>query len=648
MSSKLPPYSTYRTDKTQCMVPQAVSHGNILTFTPRGFRQTLNVKFPDSRLAVCEKCKRNYKTRDSCRVRSGHTSEPWTTAFICVTVDDSCTDANGNYVDKPMTVRMVQWQPYCVKEDFEKKTPVCAACKKTNRTRSFCRVRHKHKQLPWCTVFVILSTVDSTDPSTVVAQPSIPVEYHENSIYSFAPHPPKPQKSFDGIPTDDINAIESSRTFLCKISCTHSSIHWLEYNDTEGGGPTNNERDVKALNEAIRTPGAGAPPPVMDANQQYYQMTQQAMQQQAFLHQHGHQHQPGHPHPPHGHVPHGRPAAPYGWYPPPPPPPSHMMPPMGAVMNPDGTATQTNPNMAAVPGTADLNGDGSGVNPVNMDRKDQPDVKEDEDGNGTTPAVDPNAAYQQQAWHAQMMYQQQLYQQQHQMYAQQPPQPQYGSPGGTGMESARGGPNEQGAQAQHTYGTYQDSAPAPVAQQNFTPNGSIAADHHQLHSAQQQQHQPQHQQQEQQQQVYQDHEQNAGQSLLQMQYPLPMQDPSQPELFSSPNRGGVEHLNGGDAVNGDELPISTGNDIDVKVVDDKSNGNDNAISTDSFVPMFSNPSFQTNSGIGVDDGPIHGDDIQPNHTDGDFKKEDKIDTSVGLDVGGADPPVKRLRVDSPV
>ena len=45
-------------DAQQPMYPQAASHGNVLTFTPRGFSQTLNVKFPDSRLAVCEKCKK--------------------------------------------------------------------------------------------------------------------------------------------------------------------------------------------------------------------------------------------------------------------------------------------------------------------------------------------------------------------------------------------------------------------------------------------------------------------------------------------------------------------------------------------------------------------------------------------------------------
>ena len=84
------------------LYPQQLSHGNVLTFTPPGFKQTLNVKFPDCRLAVCEKCKKNYKTRDMCRVRNSHTAEPWTTAYMCFTLDDNCTDENGKFVDKPL------------------------------------------------------------------------------------------------------------------------------------------------------------------------------------------------------------------------------------------------------------------------------------------------------------------------------------------------------------------------------------------------------------------------------------------------------------------------------------------------------------------------------------------------------------------
>eukprot|EP00532_Pseudo-nitzschia_australis_P007624 CAMPEP_0168176454 /NCGR_PEP_ID=MMETSP0139_2-20121125/7796_1 /TAXON_ID=44445 /ORGANISM="Pseudo-nitzschia australis, Strain 10249 10 AB" /LENGTH=614 /DNA_ID=CAMNT_0008095173 /DNA_START=126 /DNA_END=1970 /DNA_ORIENTATION=+ len=175
MSTKLPPYSTFRADpKQQMMFPHAKSFGNVLTFTPPGFKQALNVKFPDSRLPVCVSCKKNFKTKDMCRVRNQHTRPPWTTAYICMTIDESCTDEDGNYVDKPLVVRMVQWRPFCVMEDFplQSKVPVCATCKKTNRTRSFCRDRHKHRKLPWCTVYVMLSTQESADPSTVVAPPS--------------------------------------------------------------------------------------------------------------------------------------------------------------------------------------------------------------------------------------------------------------------------------------------------------------------------------------------------------------------------------------------------------------------------------------------------------------------------------------------
>mmetsp|Transcript_52978 Transcript_52978/g.154332 ORF Transcript_52978/g.154332 Transcript_52978/m.154332 type:complete len:489 (-) Transcript_52978:105-1571(-) len=268
--SGLPPYSTYRTDNKQMMFPQAISHGNVLTFTPPGFTQSLNVKFPDSRLAVCEKCKKNFKTRDMCRVRNTHTTAPWTTAYICLTLDESCTDAEGNYIDKPLTVRMVQWQPYQVKTPFDPKTPVCSACKKTNRTRSFCRERHKHRQLPWCTVYVLLSALETADPATVVADPSKPVKQESNTdtekdepkeveVDTKAASIPgegtdevsaaesKASDSVDGEnikpndgkksslePSDDIHDIAESRTFLAKVNCEGTTIHWLELADYEG------------------------------------------------------------------------------------------------------------------------------------------------------------------------------------------------------------------------------------------------------------------------------------------------------------------------------------------------------------------------------------------------------------------------------
>ena len=200
-----------------------------------------------------------------CRVRNLHTGPPWTTAFICITVDDSCLDQDGKFVDEPMTVRMVQWQPFCVKKHFEAKTPVCASCKRTNRTRNFCRERHRHRHLPWCTVYVLLSTLESVDAETVVAGPTtkedaIQLERKSPSAASVSsessslpkvskaedpsensdsrshnefcvpighqePTKPKPEPRITG---DDINDIADSRTFLATVSVEETSIQWLE------------------------------------------------------------------------------------------------------------------------------------------------------------------------------------------------------------------------------------------------------------------------------------------------------------------------------------------------------------------------------------------------------------------------------------
>jgi hypothetical protein len=169
---------------------------------------------------------------------------------------------------------MVEWQPFRVLKDFDKKTPVCATCKKTNRTRSFCREKHKHRQLPWCTVYVLLSTLDSADPSTIVAPSSKPIGATVSSDTEDSKHPssaayygaPKYRASSESPPLsvkdessvaeskasdlsesispgddakrlaelgegDDINAIPESRTMLVKVSTVGTVITWLEAGD---------------------------------------------------------------------------------------------------------------------------------------------------------------------------------------------------------------------------------------------------------------------------------------------------------------------------------------------------------------------------------------------------------------------------------
>lgn len=187
---------------------------------------------------------------------------------------------------------MSNWQPVCLKKDFSSKTPVCASCKRTNRTKSFCRERHKHRQLPWSTVYVILSAADSTDPTTVVAAPSQLTSSEKEEVMNFPYNARKIDESGnqdddqnlegDSHVTDDIYKIDPSRTFLAQVSCTQNTIHWLEYMEGEEA-PMTSESDVKALNDAIRSPSMR---PDLHHATTYSMMSPQQQQQQHYFQHH--------------------------------------------------------------------------------------------------------------------------------------------------------------------------------------------------------------------------------------------------------------------------------------------------------------------------------------------------------------------------
>ncbi len=193
-----------------------------------------------------------------------------------------------------MNSRMSNWQPFCLKANFDEKTPVCAGCKKTNRTRTFCRERHKHRQLPWSTVYVIVSALDSTDPSTVVAAPSqfrtIGEQDHVTDAKVGDDASTLKKEGVDGDATlhdtDDIHRIEESRTFLAQVSCKHSCIHWLERVEGETLAGSS-ESEVKALNDAIRNPSMFPVYPDMHMipPQPYYPMMNLPGQPQYFQQQ---------------------------------------------------------------------------------------------------------------------------------------------------------------------------------------------------------------------------------------------------------------------------------------------------------------------------------------------------------------------------
>lgn len=158
----------------------------MLRFTPPGFTYPVDIPFPGRVLPVCARCKKNYKTREHCRSKEGHTGLPWTDTYICITLDGTCFNPDGSLLNGPFHAQGVQSNPYVYPENItlDPKTPSCAQCKDKNYTRTYCRMSKKHKTLPWSTVYVTLTLARNMDggfPPPVSAPAAPAVEAAEPS-----------------------------------------------------------------------------------------------------------------------------------------------------------------------------------------------------------------------------------------------------------------------------------------------------------------------------------------------------------------------------------------------------------------------------------------------------------------------------------
>jgi hypothetical protein len=132
-------------------------NSNVLRFTPPGFQFPIDVQFPPRCLPVCERCKKNFKTREHCRGRDCHTELAWCETYVCVSLDNSCTGDDGELLDGPFMAKVVPPIAFNLKGKLNPLTPICAPCKDKNYTRTYCRQNKNHRQLPWSTVYVIVS-----------------------------------------------------------------------------------------------------------------------------------------------------------------------------------------------------------------------------------------------------------------------------------------------------------------------------------------------------------------------------------------------------------------------------------------------------------------------------------------------------------
>lgn len=138
------------------------SEVHVITLHPRGMPRPFDVPFPERRLPVCDKCKKNYKSRDLCRTRDGHKTLPWTTTYVVVTVDGSllvedAEDGRLSYnADAPAIGLLMDTPLMCLgpSDGSMKSEPICKVCREKNYTKDYCRNTCNHTTPPWSTTYV--------------------------------------------------------------------------------------------------------------------------------------------------------------------------------------------------------------------------------------------------------------------------------------------------------------------------------------------------------------------------------------------------------------------------------------------------------------------------------------------------------------
>lgn len=244
---------------------RVVEGKHVITFHPPGLPRAFDVSFPPRRLPVCDRCKKNYKSRDLCRTRDGHKTLPWTKTYIVITIDKSCilTDESGNnfYADVPMVAKLCGTPTSCSgpSDGSMKHEPICQTCRDKNYTRDYCRNTCSHTSPPWSSVYVRLQRDDSPKDSERESKPpakkrkknqsgnskTVSGEGGKDSSSAYQGQKDAEEKeksskmgkldfsSFERVeeedePSDDLTAFHPSKTFLAAVSSKSISVRWCE------------------------------------------------------------------------------------------------------------------------------------------------------------------------------------------------------------------------------------------------------------------------------------------------------------------------------------------------------------------------------------------------------------------------------------
>mmetsp|Transcript_24254 Transcript_24254/g.50825 ORF Transcript_24254/g.50825 Transcript_24254/m.50825 type:complete len:409 (-) Transcript_24254:193-1419(-) len=204
----------------------------VCTVHPDGMPQPFDVPFPEKRLPVCDRCKKNYRSRELCRQRDGHKALPWQMTYVVVTLTDEVLikgeDGALILADVPVVAELQDMPELCrgPADGSMKMEPICPVCKEKNYTRDHCRNTLKHSTPPYQSIYVKLVLKQEDD----------------NNLRPSKKKKRKPEENADGKPrrgpddavgddndkSDDITVIHESKTFFATISSKRITVKWCE------------------------------------------------------------------------------------------------------------------------------------------------------------------------------------------------------------------------------------------------------------------------------------------------------------------------------------------------------------------------------------------------------------------------------------
>ena len=239
--------NTVRTYKT--VSPQQACHvapGN-------GLPYAFDIPFPDKRLPVCIRCKKNFKSRDLCRTRDAHKALPWSTTYVVVTLTDDLFETNNEgklmYRDISVVAELQELPEMCKgpSDGFMESEPICTVCRSKNYTRDYCRKTSKHTTPSWNAVYVKL-VPKTGDNASSGPRRSKKVKTEEG--VDGRPIPAQEgSEEREEEKSNDLSDIYQSKTFMIKFSAYSMTVKWCEeirYPNEAQSAPVANDGNVSS------------------------------------------------------------------------------------------------------------------------------------------------------------------------------------------------------------------------------------------------------------------------------------------------------------------------------------------------------------------------------------------------------------------